>query len=155
MSIGDNIKKYRNEKKISQEKLSALLNISSRTLQNYEANRTVPPLDILIKLSTIFDIEINVLTDNDTKVLEDLRTLVDIKKTFEKDMKEAKEKISKESSLYIPLIWHINETYCNNKYELEKLLLNDKGTTFDDIVSLIKDIIINRLEYHNNSKEKK
>ena len=100
MTIGSNIKKYRTDKKISQEKLSNMLNISSRTLQNYEADKTVPPLDVLIKLSNIFDVGVDILTNNDTKILGDLLTLVDIKKTFEKDMKEAQEKIEKESSLY-------------------------------------------------------
>lgn len=155
MTIGSNIKKYRTDKKISQEKLSNMLNISSRTLQNYEADKTVPPLDVLIKLSNIFDVGVDILTNNDTKILGDLLTLVDIKKTFEKDMKEAQEKIEKESSIYIPLLDYINKTYCDNKYDLEKILLNKDSHVFDDIVSLTKDIIKNRLEYYSNLAEKK
>ena len=155
MSIGDNIKKYRNEKGISQEKLSNLLNISSRTLQNYEANRTEPPLDILIKISTIFDIGIDVLTNNDTKVLNDLKTLIDIKKTFQKEMKEARKRINEESELYIPLIYYVNKTYCDNKYDLDKIILDKEMNAFQDVVSLTKDVIKNRLEYYNNLKDKK
>lgn len=47
MNIGDNIKRYRKENKISQAKLAELIGKSKSSIEKYEANKVQPSLDIL------------------------------------------------------------------------------------------------------------
>ncbi len=152
MSIGNNIKKYRTEKGLSQEKLANALNISSRTLQNYEADRTVPPLEILFKISYFLDVDIAKIDENNEKVIDDVRVLLDIKKKFDSDMAQSKKDIAEKSKVYVPLIDYVNRKHCDNKYDLDKLLLGDDigRSLYDDISSLVNDIIANRLAHYNN-----
>ena len=72
MSIGDNIKKYRIKKEMSQEKLSSMVSISSRTLQNYEADKTIPPIDVLIKLSNVLEVGFTQIAGDNEKILNDV-----------------------------------------------------------------------------------
>lgn len=66
MNIGDNIRKYRTEKQISQEKLAVELGISSRTLQSYEANKTEPSYSLLKRIANILDIPTDLLTGEES-----------------------------------------------------------------------------------------
>lgn len=59
MNIGNNIKMFRSEKGISQEKLAVALGISSRTLQNYESGETIPTIDMLFEISKLLDVPLN------------------------------------------------------------------------------------------------
>ena len=66
MAIGKMIVKLRKEKRMSQEKLAELLGISRQTLSNYENDITSPDLLQAKKICEIFDISLDLLTDNDT-----------------------------------------------------------------------------------------
>lgn len=46
---------------MSQSEVAMILNISASTLGMYEQGRRVPPLDILIKLSHLFDVSLDFL----------------------------------------------------------------------------------------------
>lgn len=61
MSIGDNIKKYRKENKISQAKLAELICKSKSSVEKYEANKVQPSLDVLKDISNILNIDIGTL----------------------------------------------------------------------------------------------
>lgn len=154
MSIGDNIKKYRIKKEMSQEKLSSLVNISSRTLQNYEADKTVPQLDVLIKLSNALEVDFQEIAGNDEKILNDVKTLLEIRKKFQEDMAKSEKENKEKSNVFIPLISYVNSNHCNDKYDLKKLLLRDDQRLYDDICSLVCDIVANRLEHYNNIYDK-
>ena len=49
--IGERIKELRAEKKMSQEKLGQLLAVSQDTVSLWENSKSIPPADIIIKLS--------------------------------------------------------------------------------------------------------
>lgn len=58
-TIGLFIKKLRTEKGYIQARLVQLLNISDRTVSKYECGRGIPDIDILLKLSEVFEVSIN------------------------------------------------------------------------------------------------
>ena len=52
--IGDNLRKFRTEYDYSREKLASKLKVTSRTIQNWEEEVTVPTSDHLAKMTKIF-----------------------------------------------------------------------------------------------------
>lgn len=56
MDIGNNIKKLRKSKGLTQTQLAQKINKGLRMLQKYESNEVTPTLDILFQLGEIFDI---------------------------------------------------------------------------------------------------
>ncbi len=61
MYISSNIRLLRKRKKLTQSDLSAILGIKRPTLNNYENQVSMPPIEMLIKLSDYFNISIDTL----------------------------------------------------------------------------------------------
>lgn len=84
-TIGLFIKELRTQKGYTQAELAAKLNISDRTVCKYECGRGMPDIDILLKLSEIFDISINEILNGrrfrDFKN-ENNKSLIDLLKAF-------------------------------------------------------------------------
>lgn len=59
--IGCNIKELRKDRKMTQQELGNILNISKSTIAHYEQGVNLPPLDILIKLSKCFEVPVDYL----------------------------------------------------------------------------------------------
>ncbi len=59
--IGKNIKKYREERGITQEQLAAQMNVTRQAVSNWENAKTQPDLDTLFRLSQIFGISVEEL----------------------------------------------------------------------------------------------
>ena len=57
MNVGENIRKYRKDKGMTQKELGDLLGKTQRTIQAYEKDEVIPPLSVINKLSDIFDID--------------------------------------------------------------------------------------------------
>ena len=77
MNICSNIKKYRLLKKITQKRMSEILNINIRTYQKYESGDINPNMDTLNKIADALGIHITDLLSEDTnddksKVVVDL-----------------------------------------------------------------------------------
>lgn len=66
MTIGEIIKKARKEKKLTQKELGDLLGRTQRTIQAYEKDEVIPPLNILDKISNILDISMSNLINGKT-----------------------------------------------------------------------------------------
>lgn len=64
MSIGRNIKKFRNEKGLSQELLAEILHVSQATLSNIESDKSVPDVILLQQIADALDTNINELLDS-------------------------------------------------------------------------------------------
>ena len=56
MTLGEKIKKFRNEKGLSQQTLADKLGVHRKTIVFYEQNKTQPPADIIQKMAVIFEI---------------------------------------------------------------------------------------------------
>lgn len=62
--IGGNIKKYRQAKGISQDRLSKLADLSLNTVVNVESGANPnPTIDTLIKIAKALDVDVNSLID--------------------------------------------------------------------------------------------
>ena len=61
MSFGNNLKKIRQENEITQEELAKKINTSRSNIANYENDKNMPSIEILNKLSEIFNCSIDYL----------------------------------------------------------------------------------------------
>lgn len=59
MNVGNNITKFRKEKKLTQEELANLINVSPKTISSYENNRNLPNIETLILLSEVLEVSID------------------------------------------------------------------------------------------------
>ena len=59
MSFGTNIKKIRQDNNLTQEELAKRINTSRSNIANYENDKNMPSIDILEKLSEIFNCSID------------------------------------------------------------------------------------------------
>lgn len=83
-TIGSNIKKFREEKKLSRKDLSEILGISASGIANYENGNRIPSVNTLNKICKVLEVSVDdILIANPSK----------ISKTVEDMIKEAKENI--------------------------------------------------------------
>ena len=61
MSIGENIKKYRKEKGLTQKELADKIGKDFSTVQKYELNISQPPIDVLNRITDTLDIDVSKL----------------------------------------------------------------------------------------------
>ncbi|NFA41830.1 XRE family transcriptional regulator [Clostridium botulinum] len=154
MNIGENIKKYRTEKEISQEKLATKLDVSSRTLQSYEAGRTAPTIEVIKKIAIALDVPFYKLIENDENLSkEDIEKIKNNPFNFmpPSDIKRVNQMLEDQSEKVVNLIKCVNYWHCDNKYDLEKIIVGDAGS---DISNLLIDIVENRLKHYNNLYER-
>lgn len=96
MSIGDNIQKYRKLNKLTQAELGEKIGKKERTIRGYEANDTIPPTSVLIKIGEVLNVpteklindsgsEISLppVTSETAKLVEKALGIVDIEYTQE------------------------------------------------------------------------
>ena len=61
MPFGDKLKAMRHKAGLPQEKLAGILGVTKRTIIDYEANQTLPPTELLPKISKYFGVSIDSL----------------------------------------------------------------------------------------------
>ena len=61
----ENMRLCRERYNYSQKELSAMLNVSERTLQRYESGMSEPTLSILLNLSKIYEISVDAIIGNE------------------------------------------------------------------------------------------
>ena len=62
--LGDRIKMLREEKKLKQDELAKIINVSSSTIGMYEINKREPNNEITLKLATFFGVSTDYLLGN-------------------------------------------------------------------------------------------
>ena len=67
MDIGLQIKKFREQQKISQEELALKIFVSRQTISNWETNKSCPDVKSLITLSNIFNVSLDDFIKEDIK----------------------------------------------------------------------------------------
>ena len=67
MDIGLQIKKFREQQKISQEELALKVFVSRQTISNWETNKSCPDVKSLITLSNIFNVSLDNFIKEDIK----------------------------------------------------------------------------------------
>ena len=59
------VRALRKAKKLSQKEVAAHINIPATTYNTYESGRTEPPIEILVRLSHLYDIPIDMIVQRD------------------------------------------------------------------------------------------
>lgn len=57
-NIGKNIKKFREDNNITQDKLAEEMNVTRQAISNWENAKTQPDIDTIFKLSQIFNVSV-------------------------------------------------------------------------------------------------
>lgn len=71
LKIGENIRRLRRERGMTQEQLSGLLNVSCAAVSKWESHDTYPDITLLIPIARIFDVSLDELMDYDTARTDD------------------------------------------------------------------------------------
>ena len=70
MEIGTQIKKYRNELKLSQEELAEKVFVTRQTISNWETEKNYPDIHSVLLLSSIFNISLDQLIKGDIEIMK-------------------------------------------------------------------------------------
>lgn len=63
LSLGENIKRYRKNKKLTQAQLGRLLGKSASTIYGYESNQILPSYDTVCRISSILSVDFDKLVN--------------------------------------------------------------------------------------------
>lgn len=84
MEIGKQIKKYRTERKLSQDDLADQIYVTRQTISNWENERNYPDIRSLVLLSNVFGISLDILVKGDLEQMKEEIKMEDIRK-FRRD----------------------------------------------------------------------
>ena len=86
------IKALRLEYKLQQKEVAELIQISTQAYQTYENGRNEPPIEMLVRLSFLYDVPIEILVQqtNFNKNSDNAKSIVE---EYEKQIQQLKEKI--------------------------------------------------------------
>lgn len=84
MQIGKQIKKFRAENGLSQERLAERVYVSRQTISNWENDKNYPDVKSLLLLSSIFDVSLDILIKGDIEEMKNKINDGEVKK-FEQD----------------------------------------------------------------------
>ena len=81
------LQELRKAMKLSQKEVAAKLNIPATTYNTYESGRTEPPIEILVRLSYLYDVPVDVIVQRDRtyKTADDVgKQMAEFKEQLEK-----------------------------------------------------------------------
>lgn len=84
MEIGNQIRKYRTNFKLSQDDLAEKVFVTRQTISNWENNRNYPDIRSLVLLSNVFGISLDILVKGDLEQMKEEIKAEDIRK-FRRD----------------------------------------------------------------------
>lgn len=70
MNLGEQIKKYRTELSLSQDKLAEKLFVSRQSISNWENDKTYPDIRSLLLLSEVFSVSLDKLVKGDVEMMK-------------------------------------------------------------------------------------
>ena len=76
MSLGENIKRCRQEKNISQRELGRRINKTGQLISSIERGETTPSMDTINKIATVLEVDISNLISSSNLDLKDTDTKV-------------------------------------------------------------------------------
>lgn len=128
MDIGENLKKIRKDKKMTQEDFGKLVGLSSNTVQRYESGKRQPNVEIIKKIADALEVPISLILFNENDKL-----------TMEKEVKKAADHIV--DDIY-PLVEYVNQNRFQGKFNVKEVFTNSE---LIDLAGLIDDVVSNRL----------
>lgn len=162
MSFGINLKKIRQDNNLTQEELAKKINTSRSNIANYENDKNMPSVDILEKISKIFNCSIDYLMGNsEFKTKEE--ELIHYKKTIVNsalldiaptllDLGLSSEKVLEVGEL---LLFVDNEKNINKLTKLRNSFSDKNKKKFDAAIDLFYSNVDRQLEFDNLKSLKK
>lgn len=168
--INDKIKKYRKERKWTQEDLAERLSVSVQAVSRWETNATFPDIELLSDIANIFEISVDELLGvNDLLNNDRINELIDEANSYystgEIDkvvntLREAKKEFPSNIKISLNLIMALSSLYddnreetCNEILELGSKLL-DRLSDINDKCSLYQIMAYTHLELGNKKQAK-
>lgn len=71
MTVAEGLKRFRRERKLTQEEIADAIGIHRQAYQRYEAGRVLPIITFLIKLADAYDVSIDYLIGRDREAGSD------------------------------------------------------------------------------------
>ncbi|KMY43327.1 XRE family transcriptional regulator [Bacillus sp. FJAT-27916] len=120
MSIGENIRKHRLEKGLSQEELAMRSRIGTQKLEKFEANELIPNLQVILNLSSALECPASELIEQITPtgpcdIDDELQSLIQ-----EMGQKKAKLILRKTKDIEEKDFLHVMQMLFDVKYEQTK-----------------------------------
>lgn len=156
--VGENIRRLRKEKKLTQKQLAAELEVTQGVVHFWETGRNQPNIENLIKLSAVLDCNITELIPNDLQskydLLDNLETTLhkmtkDIEDTQEESNKLL-DRIMDDYSDYQEIIDFIEQNPIFMPLFQELHLLNESG--INKVFEYIQDLK-NNPNYRNDTEK--
>lgn len=72
MDFGTQVRKLRQSQKLTQEQMAQKLNVSRQTISSWENNRNLPDLEMVVKISRIFELSLDNLILGDPSMTDKL-----------------------------------------------------------------------------------
>ena len=81
MNFGEILQTKRKEKGFTQEELAHQLLVSSKTISNWETNKTTPDIDNVIRISQLFDISLNQLLLEGSDMVKNIKKNAELRES--------------------------------------------------------------------------
>ena len=72
--IGDFLKDLRREQNLTQEELGEKLGATNKTISRWETGTYMPPVDMLLKMSKLYDVSVNEILSGERLAATDYQT---------------------------------------------------------------------------------
>lgn len=86
MEIGKQIRKFRTERKLSQDELADQVYVTRQTISNWENDRNYPDIRSLVLLGSVFGISLDILVKGDVQTMKEQIDAEDIR-NFKRDQR--------------------------------------------------------------------
>lgn len=156
MEIGKQIRKHRQDLKLSQDELAEKIFVTRQTISNWENDKNYPDIKSLLLLSSLFDISLDILVKGDLEEMKEQIKTEDIKR-FNKDGSIFTLLLLSEILLAVPLasfwglwglgVWAI--VYIITMFyaiRLEKFKKNHDIQTFKEIIAFSEGRTLNEMQ---------
>lgn len=84
MTFGEKLQRLRKDQRMSQEELASKIIVSRQAVSKWELNETMPDTDNIIQLSTIFEVSIDYLLNEEIEDVEEIPIVKEAKKKLKK-----------------------------------------------------------------------
>lgn len=145
MNLGEKIKYYRNQLNLSQEQLAQKSELSRNAIYNYENDKRVPTMDILIKISNALDVDIEELIGREKIIYSD--AMKEIEKLIEKYPEHESEITETVDNLSWCIFYIYMKKGCNNR-DIAKSNMKYLNKLLSKIRELFeREIVISPIEF--------
>lgn len=133
-SFGKTLAKLRKERKLTQQELADLLNVTNKTISKWETNTTAPDIDTLKRISQVLNVPVDVLLGNSQLTITD---------------KTSKHKLTKKKLILLLSLLFVSLFFIY--YLITNFILNTKSYSLvsgDDRFTIEGNITVDKNQYY-------